>query len=182
MYAILAHGGHQYRVSEGDRLLVDRLEAEVGSTVTLEPVLLTGGDGATKSGDAVAGVRVAAVVVGHRRGPKLRVFKYKAKKRYRRAAGHRSDLTEVRIDSILAAGEAAATTGAEAKPKKARAPRAPKATAAAPDAATETEPVTAAAAEPATESPEPVATKPAPRKRSTRKAEPAPTEESSDGA
>ena len=125
MYAILAHGGHQYRVTAGDRLLVDRLEAEVGSTVTLEPVLLTGGEDGTSTGDAVAGVRVAAVVVSHVRGPKLRVFKYKAKKRYRRVQGHRSDLTEVRIESILGAGQAA--SAGEAAPRKPRAARAPKA-------------------------------------------------------
>ena len=168
MYAILAHGGHQYRVSEGDRLLVDRLEAEVGSTVTLEPVLLTGGEGSTSTGDAVAGVRVAAVVVGHVRGPKLRVFKYTAKKRYRRVQGHRSDLTEVRIESILASGEA---------PKKARTTRAPKA-AAEPVAAVE-EPAAAETAMPATTTDEaPAAPKRAAKRASTKK----PAEESSDGA
>ena len=120
MYAILSHGGRQYRVSAGDRLVVDRLDAEVGSVIALEPVLLTGGDGTTTLGEGVAGMRVAAVVVGHSRGPKLRIFKFKAKKRYRRAAGYRSDLTEVRIDSILARGEklpaGAATSAPAAKP------------------------------------------------------------------
>ena len=174
MYAILAHGGHQYRVSEGDRLLVDRLEAEVGSTVTLEPVLLTGGDGATSTGDAVAGVRVAAVVVGHVRGPKLRVFKYKAKKRYRRVQGHRSDLTEVRVESILAAGEKAKASEA----KKPRAARTPKAEAAA-------EPVSAEA--PVAEEAAPVETPvteeaPAAPKRAAKRATRKPAEESSDGA
>ena len=106
MYAILSHGGRQYRVSAGDRLVVDRLDAEVGSIVALEPVLLTGGDGSTSLGADVAGMRVAALVVGHPRGEKLRIFKYKAKKRYRRVAGYRSDLTELRVDSILAKGAA----------------------------------------------------------------------------
>lgn len=106
MYAILSHGGRQYRVSAGDRLLVDRLAAEVGSVVALEPVLLTGGDGDTGLGRDVDGVRVAATVIAHRRGEKLRIFKYKAKKRYRRAAGYRSDLTELRVHSILAKGAA----------------------------------------------------------------------------
>ncbi|MBJ7609482.1 MAG: 50S ribosomal protein L21 [Candidatus Dormibacteraeota bacterium] len=111
MYAILSHGGRQYRVSAGDRLLVDRLAAEVGSVVALEPVLLTGGDGETGLGRDVDGVRVAATVIAHRRGEKLRIFKYKAKKRYRRAAGYRSDLTELRVHSILAKGAAIPAAG-----------------------------------------------------------------------
>ena len=107
MYAILSHGGRQYRVTAGDRLLVDRLAAEVGSVVGLEPVLLTGGEGdPTALGADVDGVRVAATVVAHVRGKKLRVFKYKAKKRTRKMAGYRSDLTELRVDSILAKGAA----------------------------------------------------------------------------
>jgi len=107
MYAILSHGGRQYRVSAGDRLLVDRLAAEVGSVVALEPLLLTGGDGEkTTHGKDLDGMRVAATVVAHRRGKKLRIFKYKAKKRSRKMAGYRSDLTELRVDSILAKGAA----------------------------------------------------------------------------
>ncbi len=109
MYAILSHGGRQYRVSAGDRLLVDRLDAEVGSVVVLEPVLLTGGDGTTGLGEDVDGVRVAVTVIGHRRGRKLRIFKYKAKKRSRKMAGYRSDLTELRVESILAKGAAVPT-------------------------------------------------------------------------
>jgi large subunit ribosomal protein L21 len=113
MYAILSHGGRQYRVSAGDRLLVDRLAAEVGSVVALEPVLLTAGDGEkTAHGKDLEGMRVAATVVAHRRGKKLRIFKYKAKKRSRKVAGYRSDLTELRVESILAKG--AALPGASA--------------------------------------------------------------------
>ncbi|HEX3605900.1 MAG TPA: 50S ribosomal protein L21 [Candidatus Dormibacteraeota bacterium] len=107
MYAILSHGGRQFRVSAGDRLLVDRLAAEVGSVVALEPLLLTGGEGETTThGKDLEGMRVAATVVAHRRGKKLRIFKYKAKKRSRTMAGYRSDLTELRVDSILAKGAA----------------------------------------------------------------------------
>jgi large subunit ribosomal protein L21 len=106
MYAILSHGGRQYRVSAGDRLVVDRLDAEVGSVVALEPVLLTGGDGKTALGADLDGLRVAVTVVAHRRGEKLRIFKYKAKKRSRKVAGYRSDLTELRVESILAKGAA----------------------------------------------------------------------------
>jgi large subunit ribosomal protein L21 len=122
MYAILSHGGRQYRVSAGDRLLVDRLVAEVGSVVALEPLLLTGGDGEkTAHGKDLDGMRVAATVVAHRRGKKLRIFKYKAKKRSRKVAGYRSDLTELRVDSILAKGAAlpAASAGNGAAPSRA---------------------------------------------------------------
>ncbi|MDQ6856881.1 MAG: 50S ribosomal protein L21, partial [Candidatus Dormibacteraeota bacterium] len=106
MYAILSHGGRQYRVSAGDRLVVDRLDARVGSVVGLEPVLLTGGDGTTALGKELDGLRVAVTVVAHTRGEKLRIFKYKAKKRSRKMAGYRSDLTELRVESILAKGAA----------------------------------------------------------------------------
>jgi large subunit ribosomal protein L21 len=106
MYAILQQGGHQYRVAPGDRLVVDRLEAEVGSLIALEPVLLVSGEaGATVGAPVVEGARIAALVVAHSQGKKLRVFKYKPKKRYRRTIGHRSQLTELRIEALLAAGE-----------------------------------------------------------------------------
>lgn len=119
MYAIVSHGGRQHRVSAGDRLVVDRMDAEVGSIVALAPVLLTGGDGPATVGDGVEGVRVAVSVVRHLRGEKLLVFKYKPKKRARRLMGHRSDLTELRVESILAKGDRlprrpAATAEAEA--------------------------------------------------------------------
>ena len=103
MYAILQHGGHQYRVTAGDRLLVDRLPAEVGDTVSLEPVLFIA-DGESSTGDAAAlrGASVTAVVVAHRRGHKIRVFSYKPKKRHRRTLGHRSQLTELRVEEVVA--------------------------------------------------------------------------------
>ena len=133
MYAIVQQGGHQYRLAPGDRFLVDRMAAEVGSMITLEPVLLLGdADGSTSGLEAAKGARVAAVVVGHRLGRKLRVFKYKPKKRYRRTHGHRSRLTELRVEALLTAGqplptlapvEAAPAPEVEA-PKKRRAPKA----------------------------------------------------------
>ena len=122
MYAILKHGGHQYRVSPGDRLLVDRLVAEVGSTVTLEPVLLVAdGDVGDVGAAAVAGAHVTATVVAHRRGRKLRVFTYKPKKRHRRTLGYRSALTELLIEDVTTAKgtvkrEPAATRAAPAEP------------------------------------------------------------------
>lgn len=118
-YAILQHGGHQYRVAPGDRLLVDRIGSEVGSVVELQPVLYVGGKADAAGSLDAKGVRVAATVVSHRRGPKLRVFKYKPKKRYRRTMGHRSDLTELRVDAVLAAGESLPKAKAEKPEPKA---------------------------------------------------------------
>jgi large subunit ribosomal protein L21 len=117
MYAILSHGGRQYRVSAGDRLVVDRLEAEVGSVVALEPILLTSGDGEAGLGKDLQGMRVAVTVVAHTRGRKLRIFKYKAKKRSRKMAGYRSDLTELRVESILAKGAPLPTASATRAPR-----------------------------------------------------------------
>src|SRR5580692_2161679 len=126
MYAILQHGGHQYRVASGDRILVDRIPVEVGSVVTLESVLLIG-DGAetdvAKGSPVVASV--AATVIAHRRGRKIRVFGYKPKKRHRRTLGYRSQLTELLIDEV-GRGKAEAKPKAAA-PKRAAAPKAAKA-------------------------------------------------------
>ncbi len=134
MYAIVQQGGHQYRLAPGDRFLVDRVAAEVGSMIALEPVLLLGdADGAGSGIDAAQGARVAAVVVGHRLGRKLRVYKYKAKKRYRRTQGHRSRYTELRVEALLTAGQPLPSPGAPAAaaveapapaPARRRAPRA----------------------------------------------------------
>ena len=100
-YAIIETGGKQYRVSVGDSLAVERLPAEAGSDVTLDRVLLLGGDGATRVGTpTVAGAAVTARVDDHYRGEKIVVFKYKAKKRYRRRAGHRQSLTRLTITGI----------------------------------------------------------------------------------
>jgi len=116
MYAILKHGGHQYRVSAGDRLLVDRIPAEVGSTVTLEPVLLfADASGAESSSTALGDARVTATVVAHRRGRKLRVFSYKAKKRRRRTLGYRSQLTELLIADVQRDDGAAAPKAARSR-------------------------------------------------------------------
>jgi large subunit ribosomal protein L21 len=126
MYAILQHGGHQYRVASGDRILVDRIPVEVGSTVTLESVLLLG-DGAetdVAKGSPVE-ASVTATVIAHRRGRKIRVFTYKPKKRHRRTLGYRSQLTELLIDEV---GHSKAPAKPKATaPKRATAPKAAKA-------------------------------------------------------
>jgi large subunit ribosomal protein L21 len=126
MYAILQHGGHQYRVASGDRILVDRIPVEVGSVVTLESVLLIG-DGAetdVAKGSPVE-ASVTATVIAHRRGRKIRVFSYKPKKRHRRTLGYRSQLTELLIDEV-GRGKAEAKPKVAA-PKRAAAPKAAKA-------------------------------------------------------
>ena len=126
MYAILKHGGHQYRVAPGDRLLVDRLTADVGSRVTLEPVLMVAdGDAIADVGTgAVPGAHVLATVVAHRRGRKLRVFTYKPKKRHRRTLGYRSQLTELLVEEVAPGGGKPATRRAEKPAPEAPAPAA----------------------------------------------------------
>ncbi|MDP9363390.1 MAG: 50S ribosomal protein L21 [Chloroflexota bacterium] len=96
-------GGKQYRVSIGESLAVERLEAEPGSDVTIDRVLLLGGDGGTRVGTpTVSGATVSARVEDHYRGEKIVVFKYKPKKRYRRRTGHRQSLTRLTITGINA--------------------------------------------------------------------------------
>ncbi|MGO8687117.1 MAG: 50S ribosomal protein L21 [Candidatus Dormibacteria bacterium] len=106
MYAVVRHGGHQYRVSPGDRLVVDRLHSEIGAVVGLAPVLLlSDADGVAVDAASLEGVRVAATVAAHRRGPKIRVFTFKPKKRHRRTLGFRAELTELVVDRFVASGE-----------------------------------------------------------------------------
>jgi large subunit ribosomal protein L21 len=100
-YAVIETGGKQYRVSEGDQITVERLGGEAGSAVTIDRVLMVGGNGATKIGTPVVdGATVTATIDEHKRGEKIVVFKYKAKKRYRRKTGHRQELTRLTITGI----------------------------------------------------------------------------------
>src|SRR5207249_10376728 len=113
-YAIISLGGKQYRVQEGERLLVDRLRADEGATV--EPrVLLVGGNGAP---DLSPSTTVTARVVGHELGKKIRIGKYRRRTGYRRHTGHRSRVTRIEIESIggKARAKAAAKPRAEEKP------------------------------------------------------------------
>ena len=118
-YAIITVGGKQYRVREGERLLVDRLAVEDGKTFTPN-VLLVGGDGEPQL-DPV-GVIVTAKVLGQQRGPKIRIGKYKKRTGYRRHNGFRAALTQIEIESIGSAkAQAAAKPKAEsARPQAAR--------------------------------------------------------------
>src|SRR2546427_5436620 len=105
MFAIVATSGKQFRVSEGDRILVDRVPAEVGQTVRLDSVLLVGGEDKPMVGTPfVSGAAVEATVVAHRSGDKIIVFKFEARKRKRRKTGHRQQLSELRIGAIRAPG------------------------------------------------------------------------------
>jgi large subunit ribosomal protein L21 len=98
MYAIVKTGGKQYRVEEGQTLLVERLPGDAGAKLDLEPVLFRSDD--VLFGQDLGKVKVAAEVVEHLRGPKLRVFKMKPKRGYRKRAGHRQELTRIRITKI----------------------------------------------------------------------------------
>jgi large subunit ribosomal protein L21 len=101
MYAIVATSGKQFRVTEGDRILVDRVSADVGQTVRLDSVLLLGGDDKPVVGTPfIDGAAVEATVVSHRSGDKIIVFKFEARKRKRRKIGHRQQLSELRIGAI----------------------------------------------------------------------------------
>lgn len=100
-YAIIETGGKQYRVKEGDHITVERLAAEAGGEITIDRVLMVGGNGSTKIGTPVVdGASVTAHVDEHMRGEKLVVFKFKKRKRYRRKTGHRQELTKLTITGI----------------------------------------------------------------------------------
>ena len=126
-YAIISVGGKQYRVQEGERLLVDRLREDEGKTFTPQ-ILLSGGDGDAQL--APDGIAVTARVVKHVRGEKIRIGKYKRRTGYRRHTGFRSSLTQIEIESIGKKKAAAAKPKAEAapateeKPKRATKPKA----------------------------------------------------------
>jgi len=115
MYAVVTTGGKQYRVQAGSTLLVEKIVAVPGSSVTLDRVLLVGdGDNVTVGTPTVSGASVSATVLGEERGQKIVVFKFKQKVKYRRRTGHRQHLTRLRIDSITAAGK----TERAAEPEK----------------------------------------------------------------
>jgi large subunit ribosomal protein L21 len=115
-YAIISLGGKQYRVQEGEKLLVDRLATEEGKTLTPD-VLLFGDDKKTEY--APKGVTVTARVVGHVKGEKIRIGKYRKRTGYKRHTGFRASLSELRIEKIGARGAAAKAEPAPAKPEPA---------------------------------------------------------------
>ena len=98
-YAVVKTGGKQYRVEQGQYLLVEKLSADEGSTVELEPILFSG-DQSVFDADGLKKVKVSAKVLGHEKGEKLRVFKFKPKRGYKRTNGHRQQLTRIEITEI----------------------------------------------------------------------------------
>ena len=119
MYAIVKTGGKQYRVESGQRLLIERVTAEEGADLALEPVFYRSQE-AIFEPEALKGVKVTARVLGHVRGPKLRVFKFKPKRGYKRRTGHRQELTRIEVTQIAHSG--ATRRGGEEAAKAGRAP------------------------------------------------------------
>lgn len=122
MYAVVESGGKQYRVEKGDALLVDRLPAKEGETVSLRAVAFSDKEMVIDP-PSLEKVVVEAKVAEHLRGKKIRVFKYKAKKGYRRRAGHRSELTRLEVTEITSGGGTPRKTTAKkpaAKKKEAK--------------------------------------------------------------
>ena len=102
MYAIVKSGSRQYRADVGNTVLVDRLPLEVGQQLTLDDVLLISDGEQVKVGQpTVKGAKVLATVVAQEKGPKVRIFKYHTRKRYRQRAGHRQHYTRLRVDEIV---------------------------------------------------------------------------------
>ncbi len=100
MFAIVATSGKQYRVEPGASIVVDRMGAEVGDTITLEEVLLVSGDDTKVGTPTVAGAKITAKVVDHHKGDKVIAFKYRPRGRYRRRVGFRHSHTTLEIVSI----------------------------------------------------------------------------------
>jgi large subunit ribosomal protein L21 len=110
-YAVIKTGGKQYRVEEGTTLLIERLSDDEGAKISLEP-LLYAGDQTLFGADDLAKVEVEATIIGHERGPKLRVFKFKPKRGYNRTTAHRQELTRIEVTGIKVSG------GSRSKAKK----------------------------------------------------------------
>ncbi len=152
-------GGKQYRVERGQRLLVERLPVAEGESVARQPILYRSEETVfDKAG--LEKVKVTARVIAHERGEKLRVFKFKPKRGYKRRTGHRQELTQIEVTELALGGQAKAK---ETAPVKASAP------------AKETEPVKASA-------PAKASVKPAPAKKAPAKPRKAVKEETGDGA
>ena len=101
MYAVVRTGGKQLRVTPGDRVRVEKLAGDVGSSISLEDVLLVSGDEGVKIGQPrVDGASIKGTITAQARHPKIRVFKMKRRKDYRRTYGHRQNFSEIKIESI----------------------------------------------------------------------------------
>jgi len=102
VYAVVRSGGRQYRASAGSTIVVERLPGQVGQQVELQDVLLIAGAGEARIGrPTVEGAKVVATILAQEKGPKIRIFKYRPKERYRRRIGHRQYYTRLRVDKIV---------------------------------------------------------------------------------
>jgi large subunit ribosomal protein L21 len=115
MYAVIETGGKQYKVEKGTSLLVDRLSAAEGDKVALRAVMFRGDKEVVAEPKELEKVKVEAKVSAHLRGKKIKVFKYKAKKGYRRRAGHRSELTKLEVTEVKIGARKAAAKKEPAK-------------------------------------------------------------------
>jgi large subunit ribosomal protein L21 len=170
-YAIVQTGGKQYRAGKGDVLVVERLPDDEGAKVNLKAVMFRGDKDVVLDADTLEKVKVEAVVAEHLRGPKVRVFKHRPKKGYRRSAGHRQSLTKLEVTEVKmlarkpAAGkQAAAESAKEEVEAKVATPAKPEAPAAKPKAPAKKP----AAKKPAAK--KPAAKKPAAKKTAAKKA------------
>ena len=102
MYAVIKTGGKQYRVSEGDRIRVEKLAGDVGTELTFDEVLMLGGDKVSVGAPLVSGASVKAKIVAQDRAKKVIVFKYKRRKNYRKKYGHRQPFSEIEITGVSA--------------------------------------------------------------------------------
>ncbi|HET8639799.1 MAG TPA: 50S ribosomal protein L21 [Solirubrobacterales bacterium] len=125
MYAVVESGGKQYRVEKGTSLLVDRLDAKEGDKVVLRAVMFRDKEVIAEP-KQLEKVKVEATVAEHLRGPKIKVFKYKPKKGYRRRAGHRSELTKLEVTELKMGGGKAASAKKADEGKAAADPKAKK--------------------------------------------------------
>ena len=100
MYAVMVTGGKQYRVMQGETLRVELLEAEAGSEIKLDNVLMLGDADGIKIGDAIKNAAVTATVVGHGRADKVRIIKFRRRKHHMKRQGHRQHYTEIEITGI----------------------------------------------------------------------------------
>ncbi len=101
MFAVIKTGGKQYRVSQGDKLRVETLDADEGESVNLDQVMMVGeGDNVTVGSPLISGATVSAKVLNHGRGKKIEIVKFRRRKHYRRQMGHRQNYTELEITGI----------------------------------------------------------------------------------
>lgn len=116
MYAVFETGGKQYKASKGDVVFVEKLDAEVGKSVSFDALVVSDGDNVMIGTPAVKGAKVKAKVIAHGKEKKVVVFKYKPKDNYRKKQGHRQPFTKIEITGITTAKEKATEEAAAEKP------------------------------------------------------------------